>query len=51
MRTFYFFFVAAVALIWILRRRRIEPSRKYGLIDAPAYTATLLVLHAPNQTR
>ncbi len=48
MRTFYFFLVVVVALTWILRRRRIEPSRKYGLIDAivPAFNEEVCIVEA-----
>ncbi len=48
MRTFYFFFVLVVALTYILSRRRIKPSRKYGLIDAivPAFNEEVCLVEA-----
>jgi len=48
MRTFYFLFVLAVALAWILPRLRVKPARRHGLIDAivPAYNEEVCILEA-----
>jgi cellulose synthase/poly-beta-1,6-N-acetylglucosamine synthase-like glycosyltransferase len=48
MKTIFFFFVAAVAAVWILSRLRRKPTRAYGSVDAivPAFNEELCIVEA-----